>query len=236
MSKKLFFFGVAALLSVLLFMFGCPTGSTGSGRGAGSNLTPAGQLAANLNAAAGGGNKATVGTDGTTVTLGDNATISRSITVPAGVTLAVAAGKTLTMGFGGSIVLIGASTNPAKLVLENNVGQQVADGGGGKLVFIGVSNSSHLLGNSGNITVVKNQAHLTATGNTSGDVFTFAGQSTVLDQAGITGISTNVNGFKSIVAATTTSANMGANGKVIFKAAGSGTATISAASQAKSET
>jgi hypothetical protein len=220
---------------VSLFVFGCSTGLDGGG--VWSVPKSAQQLAADLADALNGMVTDSADVNDTTVTLKKDVLISKSITVPAGVTLAVAAGKTLTVNLRGSIVLTGDSSTPASLVLENNVDKQAKDGGGGKLVLIGVTGNSKLLGNNGDITVIKNKAHLTATGGTSGGVFTFAGAATELRSAGITNIdATTAKAFKSIIAATTTSADAGVKGKVIFKAADSGKATISKASQAKSKT
>jgi hypothetical protein len=230
MSKKLFFFGVAALLSVSLFVFGCSIELDGDG--VWSVLTPAQQLAADLNAAAGGGNKASVDDDGITVTLGDDVSISTSITVPVGVTLVVAAEKTLTVGLGGSIVLTGDSSTPASLVLAAKANPLAASGGGGKLVLVGVTGAK--LGSNGDISVNTGRVHLLTVGSTSGGVFTFTGAAAELGSAGITGIGTTPKAFNSIIAATTKNAL--AQGKVIFKAADSGTATIDKETKVKSKT
>jgi hypothetical protein len=174
----------------------------------------------------------TMAGSGSTVSLTGNVSISSAVTVPASITLQVPAGMTLTVASGGSIVLEGSNSAPAKLVLANRVATE-ADGGGGKLVLAGGTDE---LGTNGNITLKKESADLTATGNASGDVFTFAIPSAILNSAGITGISNTANGkgFKSIVAATVKGAHMGINGKITFQAPTTGRTTISNTTKVKS--
>jgi hypothetical protein len=135
MSKKFFFIGVAALLSVSLFMFGCSSDSDGGG-----GPTPAQQavtLAGKLNGIATG----TAVVNGATVTLSADVSLTETTTVvPAGVTLAVPSGKTLTvpvtktltvagtLSVGGSVVL-GAAAD-ATVVLQAGAELSVAATGG----------------------------------------------------------------------------------------------------------
>jgi hypothetical protein len=213
MFKKFFFIGVAALLSASLFMLGCPAWLESV-----SEPEPepepepkpepkpiqddphsaALELAADLNAAAGGGNKATVDADGITVTLGDDVSISTSITVPAGVTLVVAAEKTLTVDSTGSIVLKGSET-PARATLV--VSAKIAGGysaifGGGKLVL---QNPTAVQLGDIHVPHTAPDIALTATGTGTGNEFAFAGNE---DETGIANLSTTSQGFKSIEAST----------------------------------
>jgi hypothetical protein len=79
--EKFFLFGMAVLLSVSLFMLGCSTDSDASGSNPGpSDAEKAAALANEL-----GGSKAEA--TGTTVTLKDDVSLTKNITVPARVTL-----------------------------------------------------------------------------------------------------------------------------------------------------
>jgi hypothetical protein len=233
MSKKLFFFGVAALLSVSLFMLGCPTGSVG--RGVEPVPTPA-QLAAALAEALNKTDKGSAAANNATVTLQKPlVALSADITVPTGVTLVVPAstkltvnaGKTLTVANGGQITLTGGNTaTAANLILAAKVDQTANKKGGGKLRLVGVSGGSVI---SAPIQVADNAAAtvLTATA-TSAKEFTFGGNAGTIGEPNLD--RTTAKKFNSIEAATIRS---GRNGTVTFKA-GNNNATINKETTLKS--
>jgi hypothetical protein len=213
MSKKLFFFGVAALLSVSLFMLGCPTGSVGRGGGGSSAAQLAMALAARLNKI---DNGSAIADDATVTLQKPSVTLFADITVPAGVTLVVPASTTLTVADGVSIVLIGHA-NPAKLVLANKLGAP-AGGGGGKLSLTG--SAANGLGTGGVIRVSQAGPAAMLTATRSGvKAFSFTGDAAA---TGITNLDATAKGFKSIEAAMATNTI----GQVTFVAGAANTTVI----------
>jgi hypothetical protein len=145
MSKKFFFFGVAALLSVSLFVLGCSTDSDGGDNDNGGGPSPAVIAAAKALAASDDFTGKATASNGV-VTLSAAVSLDNGdAVVPAGVTLVVGlddegdaltltvpSGKTLTvagtLSVSGSVVL-GAATN-AKVILQAGAVLSVAEDGG----------------------------------------------------------------------------------------------------------
>jgi hypothetical protein len=115
MNKKFFLFGMIALLGASLFFLGCPTDSDDDDK------TPektAAEKAAEVGDAF--GDEAEV--DGAVVKLTADKTLSAAVTIPSDVTLAVTAGKTLTVATGGSLTVNGTLSGGAgaKIVVEGS--------------------------------------------------------------------------------------------------------------------